>query len=192
VTRDRDAAGRARNSRPRDALGRPLDRAQAGDERIPDNLVLAGPAAAALADQLLRAGRPFHAHEVLEASWKSGPAGERDLWQGLAQIAVGLTHAHRGNARGAVTLLRRGVERVRGAEGVWGAQGVRGGQGVRGAQQVRGGQELAAGPAVDPDCPYGMDIAAFLGAAESLATRIERDGLSGIAAADLCPGLRPG
>ena len=116
MTRDRDAAGRPRNARPRDALGRPLDRDQArdaGDTRIPDDLVLAGPAAAAMADQLLRSGRPFHAHEVLEAAWKSGPAGERDLWQGLAQIAVGLTHAHRGNARGAVALLRRGTQRVR-------------------------------------------------------------------------------
>jgi len=49
---------------------------------------------------------------VLEASWKSAPAGERDLWQGLAQIAVGLTHARRGNARGAAALLRRGADRV--------------------------------------------------------------------------------
>ena len=80
---------------------------------MPDELGLDGPDAARLADELLGAGRPFHAHEVLEASWKSAPPDERDLWQGLAQIAVGLTHAHRGNARGAVTLLRRGADRVR-------------------------------------------------------------------------------
>jgi hypothetical protein len=85
-------------------------------ERIPDDLVIGGAEAAVLADQLLRDGRPFHAHEVLEAAWKSGPAEERDLWQGLAQIAVGLTHARRGNARGAVALLRRGAERVRTAQ----------------------------------------------------------------------------
>jgi len=117
VTRDRDPAGRPRNARPRDGLGRPLDRADdPGSEadRIPDDLVITGAEAAALADRLLRDGRPFHAHEVLEAAWKSGPAGERDLWQGLAQIAVGLTHARRGNARGAVALLSRGAERVRG------------------------------------------------------------------------------
>ena len=117
--RDRDLAGRPRNARPRDGLGRPLDRADAavsgfsGAERIPDDLVIGGAEAAVLADQLLRDGRPFHAHEVLEAAWKSGPAEERDLWQGLAQIGVGLTHARRGNARGAVALLRRGAERVR-------------------------------------------------------------------------------
>ena len=67
-----------------------------------------------LAQDLLDSGRPFHAHEVLEASWKAAPAAERDLWQGLAQIAVGLTHARRGNARGAVALLRRGGQRVSG------------------------------------------------------------------------------
>jgi hypothetical protein len=112
--RDRDPAGRARNARPRDALGRPLPRSAAGDERIPDDLVLPPAEALRLAQELLDAGRPFHAHEVLEASWKAGPAAERDLWQGLAQIAVGLTHARRGNARGAVTLLRRGAQRVTG------------------------------------------------------------------------------
>jgi uncharacterized protein len=165
VTRDRDAAGRPRNARPRDGLGRPLEVGQGGgEERIPDDLVLAGPDAAALADQLLRAGRPFHAHEVLEASWKFGPAAERELWQGLAQIAVGLTHAHRGNARGAVTLLGRGAQRVRAYQ----------------AQAVR--------PA-NRDQPYGIDLAAFLTATDTLAARIEADGLAGIPAADLRPGL---
>ena len=168
--RDRDPGGRPRNARPRDGLGRPLDRAGAatgadaggpGEDRIPDDLLLAGPDAARLADELLRAGRPFHAHEVLEASWKTGPAGERDLWQGLAQIAVGLTHAHRGNARGAVTLLRRGAERVRAYQ--------------------------AASPAGNR--PYEIDLAAFLAASDGLAARIDRDGLAGIPAADLRPGL---
>ena len=50
------------------------------------------------AQRLLDAGFPFQAHEVLEAAWKSAPDAERDLWQGLAQLAVGLTHALRGNA----------------------------------------------------------------------------------------------
>ena len=115
--RDRDAAGRARNARPRDALGRLLPRGAAGDERIPDDLALPPAQALRLAQQLLDEGRPFHAHEVLEASWKAAPPAERDLWQGLAQIAVGLTHARRGNARGAAALLRRGAERVAGYAG---------------------------------------------------------------------------
>jgi len=37
---------------------------------------------------------------------------ERQLWRGLAQLAVGLTHAARGNARGAATLLDRGATNV--------------------------------------------------------------------------------
>jgi hypothetical protein len=66
-------------------------------------------AALALAQQLLDAGRPFHAHEVLEDAWKAAPAGDRALWKGLAQLAVGITHARRGNAHGAVALLSRGA-----------------------------------------------------------------------------------
>jgi predicted metal-dependent hydrolase len=66
------------------------------------------------AQRLLDDGRPFHAHEVLEASWKAGPEEERDLWQGLAQLAVGLTHALRGNSTGAVTVLTRGADHISG------------------------------------------------------------------------------
>ena len=112
--RDRDQAGRARNARPRDALGRPLPRGAAGADRVPDDLSLPPEEALALAQHLLDTGRPFHAHEVLEASWKQAPEPERELWRGLAQVAVGLTHMQRGNARGAVALLRRGAERVGG------------------------------------------------------------------------------
>src|SRR6266487_2210787 len=49
----------------------------------------------------------------LRRRWKATTGAERDLWQGLAQIAVGLTHAQRGNTRGAVSLLRRGADRIR-------------------------------------------------------------------------------
>jgi uncharacterized protein len=79
---------------------------------MPDDLRLTPAVAVQLAQQLIDQGRPFHAHEVLEAVWKSSPSAQRDLWQGLAQIAVGLTHARRGNGRGAVTLLRRGAAAV--------------------------------------------------------------------------------
>ena len=111
-TRDRNAAGRPRNARPRDELGRPLPRDAAGEAPLPDAPALPPGSALDLAQQLIDSGRAFRAHEVLEASWKAAPPGERDLWQGLAQVAVGLTHAQRGNARGAVTLLRRGGLRV--------------------------------------------------------------------------------
>jgi hypothetical protein len=182
VTRDRDPAGRPRNARPRDGLGRPLDRASgagSGADRIPDDLVITGAEAAALADRLLRDGHPFHAHEVLEAAWKSGPAGERDLWQGLAQIAVGLTHARRGNARGAVALLSRGAERVRCYQGGAGSPGGADSPGGAGSQRGVG----------RPASPFGMNVAVFLAAADDLAARIERDGLDEIPLADLSPRL---
>jgi hypothetical protein len=70
-----------------------------------------------LARKLGRQGRPFAAHEVLEARWKAGPDTERDLWQGLAQICVGLTHAARGNTIGATRLLERGAARIDAAGG---------------------------------------------------------------------------
>lgn len=60
------------------------------------------------ARELIDAGRPFAAHEVLEARWKAGPAEEADLWQGLAQVCVALTHAARGNQVGAQRFLRNG------------------------------------------------------------------------------------
>ncbi len=117
VPRDRDPAGRPRNARPRDALGRPLDYGAAGEPTLPDEMSLPPAEAIALAQRLVDDGRPFQAHEVLEAAWRTAPSGERGLWRGLAQIAVGLTHAQRGNPRGAVTLLRRGGQGVGGFTG---------------------------------------------------------------------------
>lgn len=106
--RDRDGTGRARNARPRDELGRPLPHGTAGVAPLPDDLALSPDDALGEAQRLLDEGRPFQAHEVLEATWKAAPAAERALWQGLAQLAVGVTHARRGNQAGAVTLLTRG------------------------------------------------------------------------------------
>jgi len=182
--RDRDAAGRARNARPRDGLGRPLsfEQAAVAVATMPDGLVLDGWAAARLGDELLRAGRPFHAHEVFEASWKSGPPAERELWQGLAQLAVGLTHAHRGNARGAVTLLRRGAARVRAYRGADAGGADAGGAGAGGADA--GGAGAGGARAV-----YGMDLAGVLAACDELVARIERQGLAEIPVADLRPRL---
>ncbi|GAB4053561.1 DUF309 domain-containing protein [Catellatospora paridis] len=110
--RDRDGAGRARNARPRDELGRPLPRGAAGVPTTPDELRLAPDEALAQAQELLAEGRAFHAHEVLEGAWKAAPEPERELWRGLAQLAVGLTHARRGNATGAARLLTRAADRI--------------------------------------------------------------------------------
>lgn len=118
--RDRDARGRPRNARPRDELGRPLGydaagvRPGAAGEPLPDTP--AGLPADSLrqAQLLLDAGRPFEAHEVLEDAWKAAPAVERELWRGLAQLAVGLTHAARGNRTGARALIERGAGNIAG------------------------------------------------------------------------------
>ena len=144
--RDRDSAGRARNARPRDGLGRPLPRDAAADgvERVPDDLVLPPLESLAEAQRLLDAGRPFHAHEVLEGTWKAAPADERDLWQGLAQLAVGLTHRARGNPTGAARLLRRGAGRVE--------------------------------PYGSPSAPYGIDVAGLVATARRIADEPPVDG----------------
>ncbi len=69
------------------------------------------------AQRLLEAGRPFEAHEVLEARWKATTGAERALWRGLAQLAVGLTHRARGNPVGERALLARGAETLGGFAG---------------------------------------------------------------------------
>jgi len=110
--RDRDESGRARSSRPRDGLGRPLPYGAPGVERAPEGMVRRPAETLSEAQRLLDAGMPFHAHEVLEDAWKQAGEAERGLWRGLAQLAVGLTHAMRGNVVGACSLLNRGTENI--------------------------------------------------------------------------------
>jgi uncharacterized protein len=110
--RDREESGRPRNARPRDALGRLLPPGSKGVPCIPDDLELPPSQSLAYAQDLLNRGLAFNAHEVLEAAWKSSPDDERPLWQGLTQLAVGITHVQRGNLGGATTLLRRGSGRL--------------------------------------------------------------------------------
>ncbi|MFF0430723.1 DUF309 domain-containing protein [Streptomyces sp. NPDC004327] len=147
VDRDRDRAGRARSARPRDGLGRPLAYGAEGVARQPEGVVRAPGDTVREAQRLLDAGMPFHAHEVFEDAWKSGPAGERDLWQGLAQLAVGLTHAARGNATGGARLLRRGAGRVE--------------------------EYVGRGPGAKT---YGVDVAGLAAWARELAGRVEAGG----------------
>jgi predicted metal-dependent hydrolase len=110
--RDRDQSGRARSARPRDSLGRPLPYGSEGVPRIPDDLELTPAETLAYAQDLLDQGHAFSAHEVLEAAWKNGPDDERMLWQGLAQLAVVITHVQRGNVKGATSLLRSASARL--------------------------------------------------------------------------------
>lgn len=101
-----------RNTRPRDALGRPLPYGAVGVGGQPEGVSRAASEALIEAHRLLGEGRPFHAHEVLEDAWKAGPEDERELWRGLAQLAVGVTHAARGNAVGGMRLIERGAKNL--------------------------------------------------------------------------------
>ncbi|WP_405889064.1 DUF309 domain-containing protein [Streptomyces sp. NBC_01136] len=159
--RDRDTAGRARSARPRDGLGRPLPYGANGVERQPEGVVRSPEDTVTQAQALLDAGKPFHAHEVFEDAWKSGPEGERALWRGLAQLAVGLTHAARGNTTGGARLLRRGAGAV---------------------------EEWAAG-AVGQGRPYGLELTELTSWARGLATVVEREGAA-ISAVAWAPRLR--
>lgn len=99
--------------RARDALGRPVPvGAPTAVEPVPSQALPPDDAVRAARD-LLGRGRAFAAHEILEASWKAAPAAERPLWQGLAQLCVGVTHLQRGNRVGAARLLRRGSDLLR-------------------------------------------------------------------------------
>jgi hypothetical protein len=132
---------------------------------MPEDLQLTPAEAVRLAQRLIDDGRPFHAHEVLEATWKSSPADQRALWKGLAQIAVGLTHARRGNSRGAVSLLRRGAAAVDGSIG-------------------------GAGAGTDPSglqttVPAGLDLHAIVASTTELADVIAARGLDAVPPGDL-------
>lgn len=137
---------------------------------MPDDLSVTPDEAVALGGRLLAEGRPFHAHEVFEAAWKSSSGADRELWRGMAQIAVGLTHARRGNAAGAVALLRRGADRVRGSANAGSANA---GSGNAGSGNARLDTEFVAASAAD------------------VAARIERDGLPAVPEADLRLTLGP-
>jgi predicted metal-dependent hydrolase len=94
-------------------LGRPLAPGAVGIERQAEGVARTPKQTLVEAQRLLAAGRPFHAHEVFEDAWKSAPAGpEREFWRAMAQLAVGATHAARGNRSGAVSLLRRGIATI--------------------------------------------------------------------------------
>ncbi|TMR12764.1 DUF309 domain-containing protein, partial [Nonomuraea zeae] len=121
--RDRDPEGRPRNARPRDAYGRPLPYGEPGVARVPDDYAPTTEQALADGRRFLREGLPFNAHEVFEGRWKCAPEDERELWQGLAQICVGLTHLQRGNGRGALTLFSRGAARAQAYGGAYDAVG---------------------------------------------------------------------
>jgi uncharacterized protein len=159
--RERNAAGRPENARPRDATGKPLDRGSGPSwrERLRDldeARALPKDEAIAEAERLVLTGQPFYAHEILEGPWHLAEPAERAFWQGLAQVAVGLTHVQRGNATGAVSLLRSGSEKLSGYD----------------------------------DGHEGVAVSRVVREATALADRVARDGLSGVGAEELKVAFR--
>jgi predicted metal-dependent hydrolase len=57
--------------------------------------------------------RYWHAHEAWETLWRAADDDERDFYQGLIQVAAGLLHLQRRNARGARNKLREGIAKLR-------------------------------------------------------------------------------
>ena len=57
-------------------------------------------------------GAFFEAHELWEGVWRGLGGDQRNLVQGLIQIAAGLHHLQRGRQRPAARLLARGVQNI--------------------------------------------------------------------------------
>ena len=108
---DRDAqqaATAARPARPAPAVGR-REHARARGLRL-----AAVEENHRLGREHLNAGRYFPAHEAWETAWKqSRDTDDAEFFKGLSQLGAGYVHLLRGNAHGAMRLLRRASGRIR-------------------------------------------------------------------------------
>jgi len=65
---------------------------------------------------LLARKKYFEAHEAFEDLWKATAAqAERDVWQGMAQVAAALVKHERGESASAITLLAKAKKRLTGS-----------------------------------------------------------------------------
>lgn len=97
----------------RDRLGRPLRSAASAEQafwQVPERTSISSSETIALARDYLRQDLPFHAHEIFEQRWRCCPAEERPFWKALAQLGAAITHAARGNDRGAHQVGLRGLD----------------------------------------------------------------------------------
>lgn len=105
---------RQKPERPRDRLGRPLDWDATNELELEDYDSLSIERNHELAREHVRAGRYFPAHEAWETAWKQARnTDDAEFFKGLSQMGAGYVHLQRGNAHGAMTLLRRGSRRVK-------------------------------------------------------------------------------
>ena len=104
---------RQKPERPRDDLGRPLPWDAENTLELPDFDAMTLEDNDAAARAYVRAQAWFGAHEAWETAWKqSRGTGDEEFFKGLSQMGAGYVHLRRGNAHGAVTLLRRAARRV--------------------------------------------------------------------------------
>jgi uncharacterized protein len=104
---------RNKPERPRDELGRPQPWGSQNRLHLEDFDSLPLRENHRLAREHFNAGRFFPAHEAWETAWKQARGTEEaELFKGLSQLGAGYVHLLRGNAHGAITLLRRAARRV--------------------------------------------------------------------------------
>jgi hypothetical protein len=104
---------RNKPERPRDELGRPQPWDAENRLHLEDYDLLTLDENHDLGLEHARAGHWFPAHEAWETAWKKARhTDEAELFKGLSQMGAGYVHLLRGNADGAVTLLRRAAGRV--------------------------------------------------------------------------------
>ena len=104
---------RNKPERPRDHLGRPQPWEAENTLELEDYDSLPMAENHRLGREHLNAGRYFPAHEAWETAWKQARDTEdAEFFKGLSQLGAGYVHLLRGNAHGAIRLLRRGAGRV--------------------------------------------------------------------------------
>jgi len=66
--------------------------------------------------RLLAGGGYFEAHEAFEDLWNgTSHSGEREIWQGLSQLAAALVKHQRGEPATAISLFAKARSRLKGA-----------------------------------------------------------------------------
>jgi hypothetical protein len=68
---------------------------------------------------LFDAGAFFEAHEAWEEGWRGASGAERQLLQGLVQVAAAFHRLSRGSRQGALALLGRSLSRLRAGAGAF-------------------------------------------------------------------------
>ncbi len=106
---------RNKPERPRDHLGRPQPWDAPNTLALEDFDGLSIEQNHRLGREHFDAGRFFPAHEAWETAWKQARnTDDAEFFKGLSQLGAGYVHLLRGNAHGAVRLLRRAASRLSG------------------------------------------------------------------------------